>query len=54
MGAIVVAVAGFGSQAARALHDPSPRTIAMAALFVGIPLTVAWVINRELRRRVVE
>ena len=54
MGAIVVAVAGFGSQAARALHDPSPRTIAMTALFVGIPLTVAWVINRGLRRRVVE
>jgi phospholipase D1/2 len=54
MSAIVVALAGFGSQAAMVLRDPSPASITMAALFIGIPLTVAWVLNRALRRRTAE
>ena len=54
MGAIVVALAGFGSQATNVLRDPSPASITMAALFIGIPLTVAWVVNRALGRRTAE
>jgi uncharacterized membrane protein YdjX (TVP38/TMEM64 family) len=50
MGALVVALAGFGYQLIQALRDPSPATVSAAALFVGIPLTVAWFINRTLRR----
>ena len=34
----------------QALRDPSPATLGAAALFVGVPLTAAWVINRRLRR----
>jgi uncharacterized membrane protein YdjX (TVP38/TMEM64 family) len=54
MGAIVVALAGFGSQAATVLRDPSSSTIAIAALLIGIPVTFAWMINRTLRRRIEE
>jgi uncharacterized membrane protein YdjX (TVP38/TMEM64 family) len=50
MGAFVVALAGFGYQLTKALQDPSPSTLAGAALFVGVPLTLAFVINRSLRR----
>ena len=50
MGAFVVALAGFGYQLTKALADPSPRTLAAAALFVGVPLMLAWSINRALRR----
>ena len=50
MGAIVIALAGFGYQLTQALRDPSPATLSAAALFVGIPLTLAWFINRTLRR----
>jgi phospholipase D1/2 len=50
MGAFVVALAGFGYQLTKALDNPSPATIVAAALFVGIPLTLAWLINRALRR----
>jgi phospholipase D1/2 len=50
MGAFVVALAGFGYQLTRALYSPSPGTFVAAALFVGIPLTLAWLINRTLRR----
>jgi uncharacterized membrane protein YdjX (TVP38/TMEM64 family) len=50
MGALVVALAGFGSQLTQALRDPSPATLAGAAVFVGVPLTMAWFINRALRR----
>jgi phospholipase D1/2 len=51
MGAIVVALAGFGSQATTVLRDPSPSTITVTALLIAIPLTFAWLINRTLRRR---
>ena len=50
MGAFVVAPAGFGYQLTRAFQDPTPSTVAAAALFVGVPLTVAFVLNRALRR----
>jgi uncharacterized membrane protein YdjX (TVP38/TMEM64 family) len=50
MGALVIALAGFGYQLIQALRDPSPATVGAAALFVGVPLTVAWFINRTLRR----
>jgi uncharacterized membrane protein YdjX (TVP38/TMEM64 family) len=50
MGAIVIALAGFGSQFARALRDPSPAAALTTAVFVGVPLTLAWLINRALRR----
>jgi phospholipase D1/2 len=50
MGAIVIALAGFGYQLTQALRDPSPAALSGAALFVGIPLTLAWFINRTLRR----
>ena len=50
MGALVVALAGFGYQLTRALADPSPATLLAAALVLAIPLTIAWLINRSLRR----
>ena len=50
MGAFVIALAGFGYQLTQALRDPSPATWIGAALFVGVPLTLAWLINRALRR----
>ena len=50
MGAFVVGFAGFGYQLAKALRDPSPATLIGAALFVVVPLTLAVLINRALRR----
>lgn len=50
MGAFVVALAGFGYHLTQALSDPSPEAWIGAALFVGVPLTLAWFINRVLRR----
>ena len=51
MGAFVIALAGFGYQLTRALRSPSPRTWIGAALFVGVPLTLAWLINRSCGER---
>jgi len=50
MGVFVVALAGFGPQLTNALRDPSPETFARAALFLAVPLTLAVLINRRLRR----
>lgn len=50
MGAIVIALAGFGYQLTQALRNPSPRAALTAAVLVGVPLTLAWFINRALRR----
>ncbi len=50
MGAFVVALAGFGFQLMQALRDPSPATLLGAALFIAVPLTLAWTINRILQR----
>lgn len=49
MGIMVIALAGFGYQLTEALRDPSPTPVLTAALFLGVPLTVAWLINRALR-----
>jgi phospholipase D1/2 len=50
MGAIVIALAGFGYQLTESLQNPSPAALAAMLLFVGLPLTLAWFINRTLRR----
>lgn len=49
MGALIVTLAGFGIQLAIALRSPSPETVLLAALMIGIPLTLALLINRALR-----
>ena len=46
---MVIALAGFGYQLVQALRDPSPATLSTTALFVAVPLTLAWFINRALR-----
>jgi uncharacterized membrane protein YdjX (TVP38/TMEM64 family) len=50
MGAFVVAIAGSGHEVTQALHDPSPSRWARVALIAGVPLTLAWLINRALQR----
>jgi uncharacterized membrane protein YdjX (TVP38/TMEM64 family) len=50
MGAFVIALAGFGYQLTKVLRSPTPATLGIAALFLGVPLTMAWLINRALRR----
>jgi phospholipase D1/2 len=50
MTAIVVALAGFGSQLTRLLHEPSAGSLATGALFFVVPLTIALLVNRALRR----
>ena len=50
MAAIVIALAGFGYQLTKAVQNPSPNTWMLAALTVSVPLTLAWFINRSLRR----
>ena len=50
MGAIVVALAGFGYQLTEAWRHPSATTLLRASLFLAIPLTAAWLINRHLRQ----
>jgi uncharacterized membrane protein YdjX (TVP38/TMEM64 family) len=51
LGPIVIALAGFGYHLTRTLEDPSPEKIALAAAFLVVPLTIAWIVNRVLRRR---
>lgn len=51
MGFFVVALAGFGYQLSRAWHDPSPATLIATAVLLGIPLGLAWFINRALREK---
>jgi Uncharacterized conserved protein len=50
MVAIVIALAGFSYQLTQALRHPSPVTALTAAVCVGVPLALAWLINRTLRR----
>jgi phospholipase D1/2 len=50
MTAVVIALAGFGYQLTQALRNPSPGTVLTAAALLGVPLTLAWFINRTLRR----
>ena len=51
MGVFVIALAGFGYQVSRAWNNPSPTTLAATVIMLGIPLTLAWIINRALRER---
>ena len=50
MTSVVVALAGFGSQLTRLVHEPSAASLATAALFVAVPLTIAVLINRAMRQ----
>jgi uncharacterized membrane protein YdjX (TVP38/TMEM64 family) len=50
MAAFVIALAGFGYQLTMVLRSPSPSTVTAAVLFVSVPLALAWLINRTLRR----
>lgn len=49
MTAVVVAVAGFGYHVAATWRSPSLTSVLTGALFVAVPLTLAWAINRRLR-----
>ena len=51
MGVFVVALAGFGYHLTTAIHNPSAANVMGALLFVSVPLTLAWLINRRLRTR---
>ena len=50
MAAMVIALAGFGYQLTLAFRSPSPTSVIAAALFLCVPVTLAWLINRALRR----
>jgi phospholipase D1/2 len=49
--AMVVALAGFGYQLAETWRDPSMESAIRALVFLCIPLSLAWMINRRLRAR---
>ncbi len=49
MAVIVIALAGFGHQLTEVWRNPSPTGLLTAALFLAVPLTFAWLINRALR-----
>ena len=51
MAAAVTALAGFGSQLHQVVRDPSPATLARGALFLVVPLGVAFAINHASRER---
>ncbi len=52
MTAMVIALAGFGYQLAALWRDPSPGgTRSRGSMFLAIPLSLAWLINRRLRAR---
>ena len=51
MTALVIGLAGLGHQLTLAIRNPSWPNVAMAAAFIGLPLTLAWYINRQFRRR---
>ena len=51
MGAIVVALAGFGYQLTKCCRIRPLTHSSQRPVVVGVPLTLAWLINRALRRR---
>ena len=51
MAAMVVGLAGFGYQLVETWRHPSMESIIRALLFLSIPLSLAWLINRRLRAR---
>jgi phospholipase D1/2 len=54
MAAAVVALAGFGHQFMEVWRDPTPAGLAKAALFIAVPLGLAWIVNRALSRGVAD
>ena len=50
MAAVVVALAGFGSQILNLFDDPSLLSVLTAALVLAVPLSLAWLINRTVKR----
>jgi phospholipase D1/2 len=51
MGIFVIALAGFGYHLTTAIQNPTAANVIGALLFVSVPLTIAWLINRRLRTR---
>jgi phospholipase D1/2 len=51
MAAMVVGLAGFGYQLAETWRQPSLESVIRSLLFLCIPLSMAWMINRRLRAR---
>ena len=51
MGALVIALAGFGYRLTRVIEHPSWTEVLGAAAILAVPLTTAVLINRALRRR---
>jgi phospholipase D1/2 len=51
MAAMVVGLAGFGYQLAETWRQPSLESVIRSLLFLCIPLSLAWMINRRLRAR---
>jgi phospholipase D1/2 len=49
MAAMVIALAGFGYHLAETWRHPTGASVLRALLFLAIPLTLAWLINRRLR-----
>lgn len=49
MAAMVIALAGFGYHLAEMWRHPTAANVSRALLFLAIPLTLAWLINRRLR-----
>jgi uncharacterized membrane protein YdjX (TVP38/TMEM64 family) len=50
-GAGAVALAGFSYHLAASWRHPSPATLVLGALYFLVPLTLAWLLNAELRRK---
>jgi uncharacterized membrane protein YdjX (TVP38/TMEM64 family) len=51
MGALVIALAGFGYRLTRIIDHPSWTEVLGALVILAVPLTTAVLINRTLRRR---
>jgi len=51
MGPMILALAGFGYQLSRIVKEPTPGKIATAAAFLIVPLGLAILLNRVLKRR---
>ena len=49
MAAMVIALAGVGYHLVETWRHPSAEGVVRAVLFLAIPLTLAWLINRRLR-----
>ena len=50
MAALVIGLAGFGYQISSAFQNPSPGNVAIAVACLAIPLTLAWLINKQIQK----